>query len=391
MKKFLLPALIVLLIPLIVSSVSNEKQTRVRVIAPSMPTVDEYSTVTIISKKETGEIDKDYTGKIWLWTDGPWIKPFNVFFRPEDDGVLNFPIKFNRTAPQRVEAYFPGDPEVHSWSNPIMPVYPDYSGQKLYWGKLGDCGEPGTDFCLTEGKNISKKNTDKKGRYKTFSKLVTIEAILGHETVFIVPDPSMPVKEMADFIINVESKKSNGLRAFLKKRRHDFLLARTVSPGMEKINLKADMFIVADQCLHENSFKESILKILTQLPDDRNTSLVPQKDGLIAVWANDNKKSDIYDSLKSKRVYASWAGRIIIRKEKDILKIFGNGPIEEVYYADSLTLENGLRQIDASDTNRLQINIGDMEKISPKTYRAFFLICEPSQNSGSCALITLLI
>lgn len=117
-------------------------------LAPSTPTLDGYSPTYLVARRG-GAVEPGFRGEVWIWTDGPYIRPYHHNFTSADRGLIRTPLKFQGGQLQRVESYQLGpDSTISLWSNPVLPAQP--GEPRLLWGAIDNCDQPGLDFCLSE-------------------------------------------------------------------------------------------------------------------------------------------------------------------------------------------------------------------------------------------------
>jgi hypothetical protein len=318
-------------------SAGEPSLTRVQVICPAMPVTDAYTPVAFVARDESWEIDREFTGEAWLWTDGPWIRPFKVEFKADDRGVVYTPVRFNLPVLQRVESYsLTGT--IHTWSNPVKAVKEDYTGPRLLWGMLEDCSEPLLDFCIRHGvRNQPPPHTVLSSSRK--------EA--GKEVWHFLIDPALDNKIRSSLETQIAAANSlEDLIDVISSNGSRVLLIREISgsdEGMTVLGLELPFFKdeVAEVSVPHlaaigppgKRASESIAHVNT----DKVTAIVSGKGGFIGVWSDGAGPEAIWRALKAGDAYASWGSRIIVdwmgvvngNKDKNIF-IAGEGPREEV-------------------------------------------------------------
>lgn len=346
--------------------------TRVQVICPSTPTTDTYTPVSFAARTGS-QIDKNFTGDVWLWTDGPWIRPFHVRFTRADQGIITLPLRFNRPVLQRVEAYSLTG-VIETWSNPVVPVDESFLGERLLWGAFGDCNRPGLDFCITYedgGENLPKP--------------VTLRAVLkkaGADTLLVLINPGLDRAAMEQLEKAIRGAK--GRREFIelvKAHGQDVLLVTGTGsggrfdsgPGPEGMKLTpGDEAGIEDAApfllrLGEAELDDIMGGHASGLPASRAAGLVPDDGGLIGAWCAGNDSVSVWRALRGGLCYASWRGRPIIDWRGNLpvpgnsspgAKVFiaGEGPREEVAIINT---EGGVVLSRATDDFSSMVHCGE--------------------------------
>lgn len=323
--------------------------TRVQIIAPSTPSVADYIPVTLVARTDSWDIDHDFTGDIWLWTDGPWVRPFHVAFTPKDHGVIELPLKFSLPVLQRIETYTPGGGH-HAWSNPVMAKEEGYNGKRLLWGMMGECNEPGLDFCLTwDG--------------TTAAQVGEMKIIKGYKNdpFYFLPKPSLDtgtkesIKKAVysgreaskidslypDQVISIAYSVGNILTELHKQGNYSFwpisifIGVQTPSPSIILTNEPDCAYNLSDNW-------QIVWHFDSNIGLDKLIAVLPKEGGYIGVWADDDSPDSIWNALKKGEAYASWRSRIIIdwrlsnhlgsdKKGSIKVKVAGEGPYEEIH------------------------------------------------------------
>ena len=265
--RFILPLCLLLFSSIPASALAPDREvTRVEVIAPSTPVLDDFTMTYILARRGPAP-DPAYRGEVWMWTDGPWIRPYHIVFTAADNGLIHYRMKFSGPALQRIEPYELGPASTISvWSNPILPVAP--GARRLLWGALDHCDLPGLDFCLSESG---------------------------------LP-PALP------------GSAAVGLRVTWKQDDDRRLGSVTRPDGAEGEEPRL-------LAVTRNSVAEAVKKSAGA------GNLLPTDGGLIGVWVDAPTPAGIYAALAAGRSYASWGGRILIAPDgKGRALVAGYGP-----------------------------------------------------------------
>jgi len=332
--------------------------TRVQVIAPAMPRMDEFVPLTLVARTGAGEIDRDYTGDVWLWTDGPWIRPFHVRFAGADQGVIRLPVKLERAVLQRIEAYDLGG-VAHTWSNPVRPVERDYDGPRLLWGALDGSKELGLDFILggEEEREVTELERLKEPRnaYRP-TRLPALTRKFKHETWQLLLNPALPPDDRKKLALSIGAAEGNSqLLPLITERAGDVLLVRAGVTPEESIETPPYILMI-DAAAEETE--------VTKLISLRVLAVVAGPAGLIGVWSQGDDAASIWRALKSGAAYAAWGSRIMV----DVTAspggglrgtIAGQGPREvlSVLRLEGKKSREAWRQ--ESDSDRIELDFRD--------------------------------
>jgi hypothetical protein len=334
--------------------------TRVQVIAPSRPLADTYQTLTVVARAEDGSVDRAFIGDAWLWTDGPYLRPYHVYFRAEDRGVIQTPAMLELPVLTRIEAY-QTDGVIHSWSNPVLPrarggerdyafvgvlpVDEQSSGPPLFWGRLDKCDEPGLDFCIAiEGGPLAPEG---------LPALTAIKTVVEGETWVMIPDPESDQDERNALVAALRAASDRkALYAVLGEHSStlaSIMLPPRVGPGNGLLGKVGGLIVagpdrpphilaLADQAQPGRDLIQR-LGLKNQLAAysaaDRLPSVIPSLDSNLGVWAVSDDPASLWRSLRMGLVYGSHQGRTLLLypSEPDdqiTLLVAGAGPREEV-------------------------------------------------------------
>lgn len=407
---------LLLILCLLASPLSSRELSwdRVEVIAPSTPDTDVYTQVVVAARTEAWGIDPSFQGEAWLWSDGPYIRPFHVKFAAKNKGVMAVPLKFDMPVMQRIEAYWLTG-VIQTWSNPVVPVEPGYQGLRLYWGKLGDCAEPGLEFCVSDDDELEAKSAV----HGIPGNPVVLPALLkqaGDETWWILLNPGLARK--AKESLRERIKNCNGrdeLMAVVKDSADDLLPALVYAPPSRGAALIRKVPGVSSLLGPKNSDSLPPGLLVWSGPDDKSERLaeflrrtgpdlaaalvsgqvravVPDQGGLIGVWSRDREATSLWNALRQGNAYASWGGRIIVDwaghltpgKGSQSIMVAGYGPREEaaVFQAEADALNPVM--ISATDDFKMELPL-DGKNLRPGP-RCLLAVDEPGSPRNGHAL-----
>ncbi|HUT54054.1 MAG TPA: hypothetical protein VM658_11745 [bacterium] len=369
---------------------------RVEVMAPSTPRTDVYTTVAVVARTETWDIDRDFRGEAWLWTDGPWIRPFHVKFVAADRGVIFQPLKFELPALQRIEAYSLTG-VIQSWSDPVFPVADNYRGPRLFWGKLGDCAAPGLDFCIAEHGERPPAAGPGKPALGVPLLITGLSKQAGAETWHIIINPGLDPAAQTALVENLKAAaKPEKILEIFAEQEGGLLLA--VPPVGKGLALPPHLLVVTgqpDDASPAGGFMEGF-KNSWPAARGRGTVMaaVADRDGWIGVWSEGDEAPSIWKALGRGDAYASWGGRTFIDWKGNFsaaaangalrIMVAGRGPREEV----SLLRDSGgeLGQAASWSTDDFRLDRSFRGAAPGGASRFFIAVTEPGSPRGSHAL-----
>lgn len=307
--RLILPLCLLLFLSFSASALAPEREgTRVEVIAPSTPVLDDYPPVYIRAERG-GRPDLDYHGEVWMWTDGPWIRPYHILFTPLDQGVIRMPMRFSGPVLQRIETYELGNgAPISTWSNPILPVAE--GAPRLWWGAIDACAEPGLDFCLSaSGAAPAVPGVVAVG-------LKAIVRRVGREQWRLVIDPDLAEADRDALEARLRHDNDRRLDEAIASNRGSLLLLREEMGG----GPLPDLLLIP----RPTGADAIAVPVGAQ-------ALAPSDGGLIGAWADVPTAAGIFHALKRGSAYAAWGGRILLAAEggRQAL-IAGYGPREVV-------------------------------------------------------------
>jgi len=385
-----IPGRLFALLPLLFLVAAGPEIERIQIISVSRPLADNYERLTLVARKANGEIDTSYDKEVCLWTDGYWMRPSRVRFRPENKGVLNLKIMLELAELTRIEAYRPGS-SLHAWSNPVWPRIPPTGEYKfhgvlptneqnqappLYWGKIGACNAPGLDFC------IANSNTAK-GDFKPLLVNAVFKIVEG-ENWTIVPRPDLPESEkqkIKESVLEAENKKElyRSLREFNKTTAN--ILVHTKKAGRDKTKLLTSTgdrpplsVLVLPAFSDDETSVPAGLEILSGIGGKSLPAVVAGPGQLIGVWSKDKGPEELWKGLRAGRCYSSGKGRPLIfysaacgESGKAIITIAGAGPRQTARLYEWDGREAGPVETYKSDDFRFSFSF------TPRQARLYFL------------------
>lgn len=385
----------------------DERITRVQVIMPSSPRADEYEMMTVVARTEDWQVDAGFVGEAWLWTDGPYIRPFHVAFTPQDRGVIVCPAVLNGLGLHRVEAYQLGG-LIQTWSNPVLITPPEYPGPRLFWGRLEDCAEPGLDFCLSVNDQTSGTPAGP-GRDGPIV-FASIKKDFERETWWLVPDPDDPAGP--DLINQIKAAhRREELIAVLAGHLDHVLIFSTAGQASAPVPAKPKRKgLIGGRAAARASEKTSlafpVIPVLAPAGHDPVAWLVaagpsaivtvPDPQALLGVWAEGRDPGAIWKALQAGSFYAAGQSRIIIdwsgrgaelmSAEKGKMLIAGQGPREVVnaYQWDGRQMKKVFSR--ATDDFFLLLDARDARAAGGATSPLFLEVLEPGSPLGGHAL-----
>jgi hypothetical protein len=291
------PLLTAALAALLVVSIGAGAPLRLEVIAPSTPPLESYFPLTLVARTEAGALDPGYAGDVWLWTDGPWIRPFHVRFTAADRGVIRVPVRVDLGGLTRIEAYELGG-AVQAWSNPMRPIEANGEQPCLLWGTLGS-DEPGLDFRLAPAESISADRPGPEGGQAGPALLPTVAVAYRSERWVLALNPALPatgIRELAAALAAVSDRK---LVETVKAHEADLVLIRP-GPGGPGSVKTVPYLLLADEARGGGPAPADALAV------------VAGEGGLIGVWSSGPDAAAIWSALRRGAAYASWRGRPLI-------------------------------------------------------------------------------
>ncbi len=386
-----IPARLFALLPLLLLVAAGPEIERLQIISVSRPPADHYERLTLVARKANGEIDTSYDKEVCLWTDGYWMRPSRVRFRPENKGVLNLKVMLELDELTRIEAYRPGS-SLHAWSNPIWPRIPHTGKQEfygvlpdnernqappLYWGRIGACKGPGLDFC------IGNSGT-REGDFKPLLMNAVFKIVKGEKWI-IVPRPDLPESEKQKIkksVLEAENKKElyRSLRKFDESTTN--ILVRTKKAGRDKKKLLTSTgdrpplsVLVLPAFSDDQTSVTDELKILSGLSGKSLPAVVAGPGPLLGVWSKDRSPEELWKGLRAGRCYSSGSGRTLVfysaadgESGKATITIAGAGPRQTARLYEWDGHKAGLVETRKSDDFRLSFSY------KPRQGRLYFLL-----------------
>lgn len=269
---------------------------RLQVIAPSTPSLEEYFPLTLIARTEAGGIDRGYTGDVWLWTDGPWIRPFHVRFTPADQGVIRVPVRVELGGFCRIEAYELGG-AAQAWSNPLRPIERNAEQPRLLWGAIGAEDEPGLDFRLVVGTPPAETEPDTGGGKPGPALIYAAAASLASGRWLIALNPELPPAKARELAALFTTDSQLKLAAAAAAHAADVVVLR---PGENAAAVKAPWLLLVNEEHLPGSVPAEAL------------GAAADEGGLIGVWAAGTDAAAVWRALRRGAAYASWRARPLI-------------------------------------------------------------------------------
>lgn len=363
--------------------------TRVQVILPAFPEADRYEWMTVVARTEQWQIDRGFQGEVWLWSDGPYVRPSHLAFTRLDEGIIRSPVVLNLPGLWRIEAYLMTG-FLHTWSNPVVVVPPEYPGPRLFFGKLEDCEEPGLDFCISTSPPHSAPLRPSPSPARP-ALLPALQKSFGDETWIILPSPPAA----AELTPKISTADRSQLLRLLSENPDRFVVFLSSGGRGELPHLSPSLapVLLLDPPSPSDSPSPELAALTAGLP--RKPSLVlPDRRALIAVWAKESSGHGLWRGLKNLTFYSSWNCRMIVDWSGKTARFFpasasgsfllaGNGPRLEVsVYAWT---GNRLAQILSRQTEDFYLLL-DPRELSAASGDLFLHVSSPGHPRAARAL-----